>query len=238
MNILIPMAGTGLRFKLEGYLKPKPLIEIENTTMIQRVVNSLDINGNYIFVIQKSHNILKILENIYPNSRIIEIDYVTEGPACTSLLAKEYINNDTPLLIANCDQIMWWNSEHAEMFFKKCSYDGVVVTYTESTIKNSYAKVDRNGYVLKISEKEVISNISLNGIHFWKKGSHFVKSTEQMIKDNERYNNEFYVGPSYNSLIKMGKQVGIYHIPNEQHHAVGTPNDLLKYIEKVKNEIN
>jgi dTDP-glucose pyrophosphorylase len=133
---------------------------------------------------------------------------------------------------------MWWNSEHAEMFFKKCSYDGVVVTYTESTIKNSYAKVDRNGYVLKISEKEVISNISLNGIHFWKKGSHFVKSTEQMIKDNERYNNEFYVGPSYNSLIKMGKQVGIYHIPNEQHHAVGTPNDLLKYIEKVKNEIN
>jgi choline kinase len=232
------MAGTGLRFKLEGYLKPKPLIEIENTTMIQRVVNSLDINGNYIFVIQKSHNILKILENIYPNSRIIEIDYVTEGPACTSLLAKEYINNDTPLLIANCDQIMWWNSEHAEMFFKKCSYDGVVVTYTESTIKNSYAKVDRNGYVLKISEKEVISNISLNGIHFWKKGSHFVKSTEQMIKDNERYNNEFYVGPSYNSLIKMGKQVGIYHIPNEQHHAVGTPNDLLKYIEKVKNEIN
>ena len=80
--------------------------------------------------------------------------------------------------------------------------------------------------------------MSLNGIHFWKKGSDFVKSAELMIKNNERYNNEFYIGPTYNTLIEQGKKIGIYHIPNEQHHAVGTPEDLLKYTNKLYNYEN
>ena len=232
MNIVIPMAGKGIRFHSAGYSVPKPLIPIQDKPMIQQAVDSVGQKGNYIFIIQNNPKIKDTLKSIYPTSNVIPIDYITEGPASTCLLAKEYINNDQPLLIINCDQIMWWNAEAFSVFSNTCHYDGLIVTYTESTPKNSYAKLNRRGHVVRIVEKEVISNVSLNGIHFWKKGSDFVISAEMMMIKNERYNNEFYVGPTYNYLIEQNKKIGIYHIPNEQHHAVGTPEDLLKYTNK------
>jgi dTDP-glucose pyrophosphorylase len=238
MNIVIPMAGRGERFSSAGYTLPKPLIPIQEKPMIQVAVESIGQDGNYIFIIQNNDTIYNTLKSVYPNSQIIQIDYITDGPASTCLLAKKYINNNDPLLIFNCDQIMWWDKEAFSTYIKHCNYDGIVVTYPENTSKNSYAKLDRSGHVIKVAEKEVISNISLNGIHFWKKGYDFVNSAEKMISVGEKYNNEFYVGPSYNSLINQNKKIGIYHIPKEQHHAVGTPEDLLKYIDKLCNYEN
>ena len=238
MNIVVPMAGLGTRFSSSGFSLPKPLIPIQGKPMIQRAVDSIGQAGNYVFIIQNNPKINDVLKSMYPASAIIQIDYVTDGPASTCLLAKKYINNDEPLLIFNCDQIMWWDAAAFSMYLESCDYDGVVVTYTESTPKNSYAKLNRNGRVVKVVEKEVISNVSLNGIHFWKRGHDFISSAESMISQNEKYNNEFYVGPTYNGLIKEGKKIGIYHIPNEQHHAVGTPEDLLKYTNKLYNHEN
>jgi|TARA_R110001592_G_scaffold166451_1_gene401504 dTDP-glucose pyrophosphorylase len=233
MNILLPIAGLGSRFSKVGFELPKPLIKVEGKPMIQRAIESLGVQGNYIFIIRDNETLKLHLQSIYPDSNIISINYLTDGPASTCLLAKEQINNNQPLLIANCDQIMWWNSLAFTSFLNSCPYDGLVVTYNEDTPKNSYVKLDKNGLAVRIAEKEVISNVSLNGIHYWKNGSDFINSAELMIKDNERYNNEFYVGPTYNTLIKQGKKIGVYHIPNEQHHAVGTPEDLLKYTLKL-----
>jgi len=110
MNILIPMAGAGKRFAEAGYFFPSPLIEIQNKPMIQWVIDSLNIKGRYIFIIQKEHqekyNVKSVLNILKPNCKIIELDHVTEGAACTTLLAKEYINNNNPLLIANSDQFI------------------------------------------------------------------------------------------------------------------------------------
>ena len=118
MNILIPMAGKGERFHTSGYTLPKPLIPIKNKPMIQNAIDSLGIKGNHIFITQKDHEIKsKLLQN-YPDSNTISIDYITEGPASTCLLAKEHINNDQPLLIANCDQIMWWDSLAFSIFLE------------------------------------------------------------------------------------------------------------------------
>ena len=230
MNILLPIAGLGSRFSKVGFELPKPLIKVEGKPMIQRAIESLGVQGNYIFIIKDNETLKLHLQSIYPDSNIISINYLTDGPASTCLLAKEQINNNQPLLIANCDQIMWWNSLAFTSFLNSCPYDGLVVTYNEDTPKNSYVKLDKNGLAVRIAEKEVISNVSLNGIHYWKNGSDFINSAELMIKDNERYNNEFYVGPTYNTLIKQGKKIGVYHI---QHHAVGTPEDLLKYTLKL-----
>ena len=55
MNILIPMAGAGSRFQQAGYFFPKPLIDIKDKPMIQWVIESLNLNGNYIFIVQKNH---------------------------------------------------------------------------------------------------------------------------------------------------------------------------------------
>ena len=232
MNIVIPMAGLGSRFKISGYTVPKPLIPIEGKPMIQHAVDTLGIKGNYIFICQKEHNLKSHLEVIYPRCKVIEIDYITKGSACTVLLAKEYIDNDLPLIITNCDQIMWWDDKSFSTFVKNYPYDGFVVTYTECTPKNSYVKLNREGFAIEFAEKKVISSISLNGIHYWKHGKDFVYSAQNMIETNEQYNNEFYVAPTYNSLIKDGKKIGVYHIPNEQHNAVGTPEDLIKYADK------
>lgn len=228
MNIVIPMSGRGNRFSSVGYTIPKPLIEIDNKPIIEYAVNSLDINGDYIFIVQKEHvdkyNIDSLLNRIKPNCKIIETSTVTEGPACSALLAMEHINTNDELVIANCDQIMNWNSD---MFIKMSRfYDGCVVTYHSDNPKNSFANITKFGLVTEIREKQPISNIGLTGIHYWKRALYFIDSVNQMISNNERYNNEFYIGPSYNYMIAKNLSVGIYHIPNQQYIPVGIPEDL------------
>jgi NDP-sugar pyrophosphorylase family protein len=236
MNILIPMAGLGSRFPSHTYPMPKPLIEVNGEPMISKAIKSLNLDGNYFFVIAKNQFTSLVEETITaikPGSKFIEIDYITEGPANSALLFRDQINSDEELVIANCDQIMEWNSEN--FLHNVRLYDGAVVTYHTDTDKNSYARLDKHGLVVEIREKEVISNVSLNGIHYWKKGSHFVNSADKMMELQDRApNGEFYIGPTYNHMIRQGLKVGIYHIPNEQHHPVGVPDDLKKYLEHEK----
>lgn len=232
LKVLIPAAGKGSRF--QGYTVPKPLIDVNGSPMIIKAIQSLGISTTeFLFVLTKDNFTSIIKDNIlsmYADAKFIEIDYFTQGPAASALLFREQINNDDELIIANCDQIMEWDFYK---FLKVASlYDGCVVTYHADTEKNSYAKLNKTGNVIEIREKEVISNVSLNGIHYWKKGKYFVESAEEMILQNNRANNgEFYIGPSYNYMIKKGLQVGIFHIPNQQHHSVGVPEDLESYIE-------
>ena len=231
------MAGLGKRFQMKGFSLPKPLIDINGIPMIVKVLDSLELSqAQFLFVIAKneySEHIKSLISSSVKKSKFIEIDYVTEGPACSCLLFREEIDNDEELVIANCDQIMEWDSENFLMNVRR--FDGAVVTYYNDTDKNSYARIDKRGRVLEIREKEVISNVSLNGVHYWKKGKYFVASTEDMITADDRApNGEFYVGPTYNYMINKGLTVGIYHIPNQQHHAVGVPVDLENYLKYEK----
>jgi dTDP-glucose pyrophosphorylase len=236
MNILIPMAGLGSRFPKERF-KTKPLIEINSVPMIIRAVESLDLDGDHFFVIRKSEfsaEIKSVIKSIKKRTNVIEIDYQTSGPAETALLFSDLIDLDKELVIANCDQIMEWNSDN--FLHNVRQYDGAVVTYYATTDKNSYARLNKAGEVAEIREKEVISSTSLNGIHYWKRGSDFVKSANEMMHANDRYKNgEFYIGPSYNYMIKNGLRVGIFHITSEMHHAVGDPEDLLKFLNYENN---
>lgn len=163
------------------------------------------------------------------------VEETTGGPACTSLLFEREISNDQELIIANCDQIMWWDSGLFLQTARYDRYDGVLVTYTSDTPKNSYCQIDKNGLVHEVKEKEVISDISLNGVHYWRKGHYFVESAKSMIDANDTApNGEFYVGPTYNHMInKFGKRVGIHHIPNWQHNPVGVPDDLNRYLQRL-----
>ncbi|MFZ9296665.1 MAG: sugar phosphate nucleotidyltransferase [Bacteroidia bacterium] len=167
----------------------------------------------------------------------IDFDYLTEGPSSSVLLAKKYINNDTPLIVTNCDQIMEWDSSHFVNFINSTDKDGIVVTYNVLTEKNSYVKLDENGNAILFAEKKIISDYSLNGIHFWKKGSDFIDSAESMINKNIRVNNEFYIAPSYNEMVLKNKKIGIYHIDKNSHWSVGTPDDLDKYLKHANLQI-
>lgn len=236
MNIVIPMAGRGERFLKDGYTKPKPLIRFNQKTMIEYAIESLDLTGDYIFIVYNysDESLNTELRNILTkySNKIITIDYITEGPASSALLAKDFINNEEPLIITNCDQIMEWESNDFINFIKKSNFDGLVVTYDSDTPKNSYIKLNEFGLGDRLAEKEVISNFSLNGIHYWKKGKYFVESTNKMIEKDIRCNGEFYISLSYNEMIEDNLSVGVYHIDPNSHHAVGTPEDLEAYITK------
>lgn len=233
VNIVIPMAGLGSRFPKDKYYLPKPLIDVNGKPMITRAIESLDIDGQYHFIL-RNDEFLKITKDVISktvkNPNFITVDQTTEGPACSVLLLKKFINNEDELITANCDQIMEWNSK---LFFHNVRlYDGAVVTYYSDTDKNSYVKLDRRGRAVQFAEKEVISNISLNGIHYWKHGKDFVLTAEQMIESDDRApNGEFYISMSYNYMIQANKEIGIFHIPIEQHHAVGVPIDLERFLK-------
>lgn len=236
MNIIIPMGGNGTRFPRDKY-PHKPLIDINGKPMIVRALESLDIKGKFHFIIRKDENtnkVKEIIENVVGKSKFIEIDKTTEGPACSALLFEHDIDNDEELVIANCDQIMEWSGS---MFLLNArEYEGCVVTYYSTTDKNSYIRIGPSTLGIELKEKQVISNIGLNGIHYWQKGQYFVDSAKRMIRANDRApNGEFYIAPTYNYMIEYGQRVGIYHIPNEQHHAVGDPADLEKYLKRNEN---
>jgi beta-phosphoglucomutase-like phosphatase (HAD superfamily)/dTDP-glucose pyrophosphorylase len=234
MNVLIPMAGAGSRFESVGYKLPKPLIDVKGSPMIQVVVNNLSIDANYIFVVQKSHrdkyNLDSILSLISPNCKIVEVDGITEGAACTALLARHYIDNDDPLFFANSDQFVEWDSIEFMYKMQETGVDGGILTFEDTHPKWSFAKVSSDGYVTEVAEKNPISDIATVGFYYWKKGSDFVKYANRMIESNTRHNNEFYVCPVFNEAIKDGKIV--LPVQAKNMWGLGTPEDLKKFIDK------
>ena len=237
LNILIPMAGAGSRFQQAGYTFPKPLIEVNNKPMIQVVVENLNIDANYIYVVQKSHrekyNLDTMLNLITPGCKIVEVDGITEGAACTALLAKEFINNDSPLFFANSDQFVEWDSNEFMYKMQESNCDGGIVTFKATHPKWSFAKIDDNGFVTEVAEKNPISDNATVGFYYWKNGSDFVKYAEQMIERNIRVNNEFYVCPVFNQAIEDCKKVRIFE--SEKMWGLGTPEDLNFYLENHRN---
>lgn len=233
-NIIIPMAGLGSRFANAGYKIPKPLINVFGSTMLESVIDNINHKDvKFIFVLNKQEAYLPQIENIIlkklSGAIIVYVEDLTEGSACTALAASDYINNDG-LIIINCDQIIKdYNFDNLITFAKTNNADGILGTFLSSSNKNSYAQLDCNGRIIDIKEKIVISNIASNGLHFWKCGYDFIESANQMIAAKEKYNNEFYVAPSYNYMIKKGKIILPYFF--NLHFPIGTPEDLNRYLD-------
>lgn len=236
MKILIPMAGEGSRFAKEGYQFPKPLIDVDGKPMIQRVVENLDFDAEYIFLVRKEHlekysgleNTLKQITNEKTN--IVIVDKLTEGAACTALLAKELINNSDDLLIANSDQIIEYESQNFNYLKNLTNVDAIVFTFNAVHPKWSFVKTNSRGIVTEVAEKNPISNIATCGIYWYRRGSDYVNCAEQMIKKDIRVNKEFYIAPVYNELIGQGKSLIPFYV--HKMWGVGTPEDLNLYLQR------
>ena len=233
MNVLIPMAGAGSRFEQAGYTFPKPLIEVDGKPMIQVVVENLNIDAKHIFIVQKSHYEkynLKYLLNLITNNNceIVQVDGITEGAACTTLLAKKFIDNDEPMVMANSDQFLEWDSNEFMYSMVADDVDGGIVSFEATHPKWSFAKLDKDGFVSEVAEKKPISNIATVGVYYWRRGSDYVKYAEQMIDKDIRTNGEFYVCPVYNEAIGDDKKVKVF--PIDKMWGLGTPEDLERYV--------
>jgi len=238
MNIVIPMAGEGSRFAKAGFEKPKPFIDVAGKPMVVRVMENLAYpDAQYVLIGRKAHlekeaALVKQIEQNY-NARFIAIEKLTEGTACTVLFAREFINNDAPLLVANSDQVV---DISIRAYIDDCfdrKLGGSILTFTDHELnpKWSFAKIDSDGMVTEVQEKKAISQYATVGIYLFSKGNEFVNGAVDMIINNDRVNNEFYTCPVYNYLIKQQSKIGIYNMDFAQMHGIGTPEDLDNYLE-------
>ena len=239
LNIVIPMAGHGSRFSKAGYTDPKPLILVNEKPMIELVIDNLkpSCDHRFIFICQAEHlrdyPLRRLLETKAPGCQILEVSAVTEGAACTVLLAKEFIDNLNPLMIANCDQYIdidinqYLNSLNPEM-------DGLIMTMKENNNKWSYIELDTQNKIIRVVEKEAVSDEATVGIYNYKRGADFVYASESMIAKNLRANNEFYVAPAYNEMIAIGKKIAYFNVGTLGNgmHGLGTPEDLQIFLKR------
>jgi NDP-sugar pyrophosphorylase family protein len=248
INICIPASGLGSRFLNAGYQDPKPFIKINNKFMIEYVIDNMKIPNrelNFILYFRKEHyekygeELQKKLFFITSKNNLItfnfvEIDKVTEGSACTVLKARNLINNQDELIITNSDQYLDWNKEDFINMIDVYNPDGSIITFDgKDDPKWSFSKVN-DGYITQVREKEVISQFCNTGVFYFKYGKSFVESSENMILNDERINNEFYVSPVYNYLInKLGHKIMNYYINSFCFHGLGTPEDLEKFIKNL-----
>ena len=238
MKVLIPMAGEGSRFAKEGYTFPKPLINVCGKPMIQLVVENLDFDCEYIFLVRKAHidkytGLIDTLDRI-TNGRFqyVVVDGLTEGAACTALLAEGLIDNDEDLLIANSDQYIDYQAPNFNMLKNQTNCDAIVYTFNAVHPKWSFVKTNSRGFITEVAEKKPISNIATCGIYWYRKGSDFVKYAKQMIDKDIRVNNEFYIAPVYNELVGDGKTLITFYV--DKMWGIGTPEDLNIFLRERK----
>lgn len=233
LNIVIPMAGRGSRFAQAGYSMPKPLIDIHNYPMIEYVIKNIRPRQDhrFIFICQQEHlekyGLSNLLERLAPRCAIVTVDHITEGAACTVLLAERYIDTQDALMIANSDQYVDMDiNKYLEALGE---YDGLIMTMSASDPKWSYIRIDEHDLVTMVREKEVISSEATVGIYNYRHGAEFVKYAHQMIDKDIRVNGEFYVAPIYNEMIAAGKRIA-YHNVGSGMYGLGTPEDLRRFI--------
>lgn len=249
MNILIPMAGEGQRFKDEGYKTSKPAIltydRKDGSQKPMVVLAALDLPGidnpenQLIFVdrdFHKTDGVEAIISKNFPRAQFITVKHLTEGQACTCMLAKEIIDGDEELLIAGCDNGMDFNDKKFQGL--KAENDVIVFTYTnnEAVLKNPNAYgwmiVDENNRIIGTSIKKAISDNPIKDhavvATFWfRKGSIFVQAAEKMIAENDRVNNEFYVDQVIKHTLDLGYKASIFDI--DRYICWGTPTDYEIY---------
>ncbi|MEY3378221.1 MAG: hypothetical protein RLZZ328_1381 [Bacteroidota bacterium] len=240
MNIVIPMAGLGSRFKNAGINDPKPLIMVNGRHLIEHAVDSLDIVGQYIFITRKyedpeqNKRLSHILSQLRPDSIEICLDHDQYGAADAALYAKDYIDNDEELIITNCDQLLRWNSDDFIEVARSAYCDGAVAIFKSNDIKNSFAII-KDDRIVDIKEKVVISDDALVGIHYWRRGSDFVRSAKKLLGEYRHIGlNECYISSTYSYLINEGLNILPYHMPKNGYISLGTPNDVEIYLSKLK----
>lgn len=228
-KLIMPMAGNGSRFAEAGYTDPKPLIDVRGKPMFVQAVENIGLDfDEMIFIVQKSHAIKDRVLEYYPDAHVVEIDGVTEGAACSVLLADPYINDEDAVFVSNCDQLIEWDVEE---FKNKMDNDGIILTFAcpDRNPKWSFAKLDDTGSVSEVAEKNPISDLATTGHYYWSHWVTFKNSAHTMIDCNDRFNNEFYLCPTFNYTISRGGNVVTTNV--SKMHGLGTPEDLQAWLD-------
>ncbi len=231
----MPMGGLGSRFTKAGYATPKALIEVDGKPMFIRALDSFKIvdSVQYIFVIRKEHddqyNLSSEISNLLPHAKIAILDHDTEGAVKTCMIAKDLINDDSPLAVADCD-IYFESSEYYKQISNASSVpDGMLLTFSSNDPRYSYAEVDDRGRVLRTAEKVVISDNAILGGYFFKSGRLFKEVAEEFVSQPlPKGLKEYYMSHLFNMLL--GRNCKIHIASIDTMHIFGTPEELNSYL--------
>lgn len=235
LEIVIPMAGRGSRFADAGFPDPKPLIPMpDGRRMIELVVDNLRPSRphRFTFVVRAEHRaggrLDATLRAVAGECRVLEVPQVTQGAAETVSLAVQELPQDSPVMIANCDQYVDLSIDDYLRAGNLHGRDGFLMTMTADDPKWSFAAVDGDGWVTRVVEKEVISREATVGIYNFARVGDFLRGYRSMVRAHRRTNGEFYVAPVYNELVETGMKFRL--VPVEElggsMHGLGTPADL------------
>lgn len=238
IQVVIPMAGEGSRFRDAGFTTPKPLIDVRGLPMVAAVIRDLNIDAQFIFIVKQEHeqqyNLSTMLKLMVPGCEICHVSGKQEGAATTILQIRPLIDNQNHLLIVNSDQMWSWQANTFYHYVTQSKLDGSIVVFEDPTKdpKWSFARLDENQLVVEVAEKQPISTLASAGIYYWSHGSDFVHYAEQMVAANDRINGEFYVAPVYNYAIRDSKRFNTFNI--ERFWPTGTPAELEYYLHNRK----
>jgi dTDP-glucose pyrophosphorylase len=237
MQYLIPAAGKGSRFADAGFEKPKPLIELHGIPLIVWVLANFEYKRNdtiNIVVQRDSFDTLSVESyisalSVKPN--FIYLEEITDGAARTVFNATRYLDPDKPMIVANSDQYVSKSLEQFVEIASNPNSDGCILTMNANSNKWSYIGVNSKNKINQVVEKQEISNEATVGIYSWQKVRDFTKSFEDMVRANDKVNNEYYLAPTYNYMIKKGAKIDYLNIGeiDVQVHGLGTPEDLKKF---------
>jgi NDP-sugar pyrophosphorylase family protein len=244
MNVIIPMAGSGIRFVNAGYKEPKPMIMVNGRRIVDYVCSMFDKDSdNFTFICNEDHlannpDMYGILHSMVKNSTIVSMPQHKLGPVYTVLAVVNLIKDEEPVVVAYCDNPVTWNYENFKDFVNCKGVDGCIISHTGfhphtlSSTMFAYSKTDKEDRVSEVKEKACFTNNRFNehassGIYYFKYGHYVKKYFKQAINENINYKGEYYVTLVYNLLIKDNLRVFSYL--NDKVLAFGTPNEVHNY---------
>ena len=243
MNIIVPLAGEGKRF-IEAGFPEKPFVDINGEPLIRRVIESLPSGWQgckFYFVTRKEYfdRIDKLTENMGLSRTVLSLENTTEGAACTALQVKKHLSIpelSEPLLIVNGDQIVKFsllnfNTIANLLLSNGNEVAGLIPVFKAAGPKWSYVKLDSYNRVTYVAEKKPVSIWATCGIYFWSKGEAFFDCAENMIENERRVNNEYYIAPVYNEILKYKFIPGtVLALEVEEMISLGTPEDVQDWL--------
>ena len=248
MPIIVPMTGSGHRFKAAGYKRLKPFIEIHGKPIIEWVVKMFPEGKDDIIFICRQQHLDEIdymepeLKRIAPKAHIFPIkDWEKNGPVGSVLKASDMIEDEEPSLICYCDYYMHWDYQAFRREATDRGCDGAVPCYSGfhphlTAPKNLYAscKVDGDENLIEIREKFSWENDKTKarhspGVYYFKSGSLMKHYCQKMIDADDSIEGEYYASLPFNYLVRDGLKV--WCPVNVVHFCQwGTPKDLEDYL--------
>jgi hypothetical protein len=213
---------------------PAWLAEIDGRSLLERIVRPLAAERyNLIYCLRGAHirkfHLREIVDAIAPGQRLIAVEGVTRGAACTALLATDWIDNDSELLIVSLNEYLEVDLISAVRDFAARKLDAGTLVFDSLHPRYSYVRLGADGLVIEAEQGRPISNAATVGAFWFRRGADFVAGAKQMIRKEDHLDGNFYVCPVFNQMILMHRRIGVSWIAPGGYHPLKTEAQIHQF---------